>query len=107
MDKNSKIVVVGLGYVGLPLAVAIARNYPVIGFDIDAERVAELERGEDRTREVVPDRLKASTLVYSADTADIRGADIYIVTVPTPVSANNQPDLGAVRGASKMVGEVM
>ena len=75
MDKNSKIVVVGLGYVGLPPAVTLARTYPVIGFDIDAERVAELERGEDRAREVEPDRLKASTLVYSADTADIRGAD--------------------------------
>jgi len=107
MDKNSKIVVVGLGYVGLPLAVALARTYDVIGFDIDAERVKELEGGEDRTREVEPDRLKASTLTYSADTKDIRDADIYIVTVPTPVGANNQPDLGAVRGASKMVGEIM
>ena len=107
VDKNTKIVVVGLGYVGLPLAVALARTYPVMGFDIDAGRVAELEGGEDRTREVEPDRLKASTLVYSVNTHDITGADIYIVTVPTPVGANNQPDLGAVRGASKMVGEVM
>ena len=107
MNKNRKIVVVGLGYVGLPLAVALARYYPVIGFDIDADRVKELEGAEDRTREVQPDRLKESTLVYSADTADIVGADVYIVTVPTPVTANNQPDLGAVRGASKMVGEVM
>jgi UDP-N-acetyl-D-galactosamine dehydrogenase len=107
MDKNSKIVVVGLGYVGLPLAVALARKYSVIGFDIDTERVRELEGGEDRTREVEPDRLKEITLVYSADTGDIEDADVYIVTVPTPVAANNQPDLGAVRGASKMVGEVM
>lgn len=107
MEKHSKIVVVGLGYVGLPLAVALARTYDVIGFDIDSGRVSELKSGEDRTREVEPDRLRASTLVYSADTADIQGADIYIVTVPTPVGVNNQPDLGAVRGASKMVGEVM
>ncbi|RZO38623.1 MAG: nucleotide sugar dehydrogenase [Rhodospirillaceae bacterium] len=107
MDNNSKIVVVGLGYVGLPLAVALARRYSVIGFDIDAGRLRELEGGEDRTREVEPDRLKDSTLVYSAETADIEGADIYIVTVPTPVTANNQPDLGALRDASKMVGEVM
>ena len=107
MNKNSKIVVVGLGYVGLPLAVALARSYTVIGFDIDAQRVRELEGGEDRTREVEPERLKESTLVYSADTGDINDADVYIVTVPTPVAANNQPDLGAVRGASKMVGEVM
>ena len=107
MNKNSKIVVVGLGYVGLPLALALARSYPVIGFDIDADRVTELEGGADRTREVEPDCLKDSTLVYSADTADIVGADVYIITVPTPVAANNQPDLSAVRGASKMVGEVM
>jgi UDP-N-acetyl-D-galactosamine dehydrogenase len=107
VDKDSKIVVVGLGYVGLPLAIALARTYQVIGFDIDAGRVSELEFGEDRTREVEPDRLKASTLVYSANASDIKGADIYIVTVPTPVAANNQPDLAALRGASKMVGEVM
>ena len=107
MDNNSEIVVVGLGYVGLPLAVALARSYSVIGFDIDAERVRELEGGEDRTRELEPQRLKESTLVYSADTGDIKGADVYIVTVPTPVAANKQPDLGAIRGASKMVGEVM
>ena len=107
MDKNRKIVVVGLGYVGLPLAISLARSYPVIGFDIDANRVGELEACEDRTREVEFDRLRESTLTYSADPASITGADIYIVTVPTPVTANNQPDLGAVRGASKMVGEVM
>lgn len=107
MNTNSRIVVVGLGYVGLPLAVALARTYPVTGFDINADRVRELGAGIDRTREVEPERLKASKLVYSCDVADIKGADIYIVTVPTPVSANNQPDLGAVRGASKMVGEVL
>ena len=107
MNRDSKIVVVGLGYVGLPLAVSLARSYLVIGFDIDAGRVEELQAGEDRTREVEPEKLGESTLVYSADTADIAGADVYIVTVPTPVAANNQPDLGFVRGASKMVGEVM
>ena len=107
MDQNSKIVVVGLGYVGLPLAVALARSYSVIGFDIDVGRVKELEGGEDRTREVEMDRLQSSTLVYSAAMEDLTGADIYIVTVPTPVAANNQPDLDAVRGASKMVGKVM
>ena len=107
MNTSTRIVVVGLGYVGLPLAVALARTYPVTGFDINAERVKELGAGLDRTREVEPERLKASTLAYSCDVADIKGADIYIVTVPTPVAANNQPDLGAVRGASKMVGEVL
>lgn len=107
MEKSTKIVVVGLGYVGLPLAVALARSFDVIGFDIDAGRVAELTAGEDRTREVEPERLKASSLVYASDSAQIANADIYIVTVPTPVGAGNQPDLGAVRGASRSVGEVM
>lgn len=107
MEKSTKIVVVGLGYVGLPLAVALARSFDVIGFDIDAGRVAELTAGEDRTREVEPERLKASSLVYACDSAQIANADIYIVTVPTPVGAGNQPDLGAVRGASRSVGEVM
>ena len=107
INKNSKIVVVGLGYVGLPLAVALARSYSVVGFDIDSDRVKELGNGEDRTREVDPERLKESSLVCSADKADITGADVYIVTVPTPVGANNEPDLGAVRGASKMIGELM
>ena len=78
-----------------PLAISLARSYPVIGFDIDANRVGELEACEDRTREVEFDRLRESTLTYSADPASITGADIYIVTVPTPVTANNQPDLGA------------
>ena len=107
MNKNSNIVVVGLGYVGLPLAVALARSYSVVGFDIDSDRVKELGNGEDRTREIAPERLKESSLVCSADKADIAGADVYIVTVPTPVGANNEPDLGAVRGASKMIGELM
>ena len=86
MDKSRKIVVVGLGYVGLPLAISLARSCPVIGFDIDSNRVGELEACEDRTREVGPDRLRESTLTYSADPASITGADIYIVTVPTPVT---------------------
>jgi UDP-N-acetyl-D-galactosamine dehydrogenase len=107
MDTNTKIVVVGLGYVGLPLAVALAKTYPVIGFDINAGRVKELASGIDRTLEVEEERLKASSLAYSCDVADIKGADIYIVTVPTPVTANNQPDLGPVRGASRTVGEAM
>ncbi|MEE2722414.1 MAG: nucleotide sugar dehydrogenase [Pseudomonadota bacterium] len=107
MNNNCKIVVVGLGYVGLPLAVELARSYPVIGFDVDAERVGELVRGEDRTLEVRPERLKETTLVYSADADDAKGANVYIVTVPTPVAANNHPDLSAVKSASEMVGKVM
>ncbi len=101
------IVVVGLGYVGLPLAVALARHFPVIGYDIDQGRVAELQRGEDRTREVESATLRASTLQLSADAATIKGKALYIVTVPTPVDDQNEPDLRPVRSASKSVGAAM
>ena len=98
-----KIVVVGLGYVGLPLAVALAGHFDVIGFDIDSGRVEELRRGADRTREVDADRLKASALHITDKPDDCRGADIYIVTVPTPVDEDNRPDLAAVISASRFV----
>ena len=104
MNNNTKIVVVGLGYVGLPLAVALARSFDVTGFDIDETRIAELAGGHDRTREVAAARLADSRLAYASDPASIRGADVYIVTVPTPVTAANQPDLGAVQSASRTVG---
>ena len=103
MSKIGKIVVIGLGYVGLPVAVALARNYTVIGFDVDVGRIAELRAGHDRTREIDGEALAASRLALSEDPADCRGADIYIVTVPTPVDDANQPDLGAVLSATRMI----
>jgi len=107
MSETPKIVIIGLGYVGLPLAVALARRFPVIGFDIDKRRVAELEAGSDRTGEVEADDLAGSKLVYASETAAITGADVYIITVPTPVDIDNRPDLGAVRAACRTVGGVM
>ncbi len=107
MSDLPRIAVIGLGYVGLPLAVGLARHYPVTGFDIDVERIAELKSGRDRTGEIEPGRLRASTLALAGDIEAIRGFDIYIVTVPTPVTADNQPDLGAVRAASRTVGQAM
>ncbi len=101
------IAVIGLGYVGLPLAVALARHFPVLGFDIDRSRVDELGRGEDRTREIEPEILRSSSLRLSADAADLPGHAIYIVTVPTPVDDNNIPDLGPVRSASRTVGQAL
>lgn len=98
-----RIVVVGLGYVGLPLAVALAQHFDVLGFDIDAERIAELRKAKDRTREVASDVLARSTLELSHRSADCRGADIYIVTVPTPVDTENRPDLRAVRAATETI----
>ena len=107
MPDNPKIAVIGLGYVGLPLAVALARHYPLSGFDIDVGRVEELKSGADRTNEVDPPALLASTATFTAVAADVREHDVYIVTVPTPVDQHNIPDLTAVRSASQMVGEAI
>ena len=98
------VVIVGLGYVGLPLAVAMAPHATVIGYDRDEGRIAELGRGHDRTREVRDEALASSPLRLTADAVDCAGADIYIVTVPTPVDAANQPDLGPLLSASSAIG---
>ena len=99
-----KIAVIGLGYVGLPVAVAFARSgVPVVGFDIDAGRVAQLRQGLDRTREVNVSDLAQKTLRYESDPAQLASSDFYIVTVPTPVDAANRPDLGAMLAASRTV----
>ncbi|MCA1654719.1 MAG: nucleotide sugar dehydrogenase, partial [Sphingomonadales bacterium] len=101
------IVVVGLGYVGLPLAVALAKHFPVLGLDIDEGRIAELRQGFDRTREVEAERLAQSALRLTSDAGDAKGADLYIVTVPTPVDADKRPDLGAVLAASRTVARLI
>ena len=103
MVEASRIVVVGLGYVGLPLAVALAEHNDVIGFDVDQGRIAELERGHDRTREVEHERLEASSLRLTADPAECAGASVYIVTVPTPIDGDNQPDLSPLIAASRAI----
>jgi UDP-N-acetyl-D-glucosamine/UDP-N-acetyl-D-galactosamine dehydrogenase len=101
------IVVVGLGYVGLPLAVALARSFPTVGLDIDGERIAELEKGHDRTNEIEGERLAASPLRFAASAEGCAPADVYIVTVPTPVDERNRPDLRALIAASEMVGRML
>ncbi|WP_293865734.1 nucleotide sugar dehydrogenase [uncultured Alsobacter sp.] len=108
MSHGRRIAVIGLGYVGLPVAVAFAEaGSRVIGFDIDRGRIAELRDGHDRTREVEEPRLKAQGLQFSADTADLKDADFFIVTVPTPIDAARRPDLGAVIKASHTVGAAL
>ncbi|TAN58126.1 MAG: nucleotide sugar dehydrogenase [Magnetospirillum sp.] len=107
MVHTPNIVVVGLGYVGLPLAVAVARHFPTIGFDISKERVAELHAGHDRTGEVEVAKLRSSTIQLTTNAADIAGKDVYIVTVPTPVDLENRPDLGPVLGACTSVGKAI
>jgi len=108
LSHGRKIAVIGLGYVGLPVAVAFARaKVPVVGFDIDATRVAELRVGKDRTREVEPDDLKHPTLAYESEPAKLADCDFYIVTVPTPVDEDCKPDLGAMLKASETVGRAL
>jgi UDP-N-acetyl-D-galactosamine dehydrogenase len=107
MELGARIVVIGLGYVGLPLAVALARKFDTTGFDIDDRRVAELRDGRDRTHEVDEEALRSSRLRLTAKVDDCAGADLYIVTVPTPVDRSNRPDLGAVMAATRTVARLI
>lgn len=104
---KEKIAVVGLGYVGLPVAVAFGRSSSVIGFDIDVARIQELREGRDRTNEVELDELKRSNVTFSHDVADLDEATTYIVTVPTPIDQNRQPDLRPVISATRTVGAAL
>ncbi|HEY7609245.1 MAG TPA: nucleotide sugar dehydrogenase [Alphaproteobacteria bacterium] len=107
MNSPKLIAVVGLGYVGLPLAVALARHFPLLGYDLDRRRVEELKRGYDRTNEIEAAALKATAARFSAAAPDLAAADLYIVTVPTPVDERNLPDLGAVRAACAGIGRYL
>jgi UDP-N-acetyl-D-glucosamine/UDP-N-acetyl-D-galactosamine dehydrogenase len=105
--KDSRIAVVGLGYVGLPLAVALARHFPTVGVDIDTGRVNELLSGHDRTNEIDAPTLGASTLQLTTDIEAGGDADVIIVTVPTPVDHANRPDLGPVMSATRAVAKIL
>ena len=108
MPHGRKLAVIGLGYVGLPVAVAFGRQgTPVIGFDIDTARIRELKAGHDRTREVEAHDLGHSTLVFTSDPAELSVADFFIVTVPTPIDQARRPDLTALLRASAMVGKAL
>ena len=105
---KDKIVVIGLGYVGLPLAVEFAKKFEVIGFDINKSRIEELQSNIDSTLEVASETLKATkTLVFTDNTDDIESANIYIVTVPTPITKHKSPDLTPIIEASKTVASVL
>ncbi|UYN93237.1 MAG: nucleotide sugar dehydrogenase [Enhydrobacter sp.] len=105
---NRRLSVIGLGYVGLPVAATFARaGIKVVAFDIDQRRVTELTRGHDRTGEVDPAALKAPALYFTSKATDLKAADFHIVTVPTPIDASKQPNLEPLRSASRTIGQVL
>lgn len=105
---NTKLAIIGLGYVGLPLAVEFGKRLDVLGFDVDQHRVDELKSGKDGTLEVDSKELAESKLLtYSANVQDLVSSNVYIVTVPTPIDKNKYPDLGPLISASRMLGKVV
>lgn len=106
--SDLKIAIIGLGYVGLPLAVEFGKQLPVVGFDIQQKRIQELKSGQDHTLKVSPEELKQATqLTYSANLDDLRSCNFFIVTVPTPIDAFKQPDLTPLIKASTSIGKVL
>src|SRR3982751_5241035 len=105
---QERIAVIGLGYVGLPVALAFARKFPgAIGFDVNREKVEELRRGFDRNQEVSQTELEGSSLKITSDLADLKGITFFVVAVPTPVDHNNVPDLTPVVKASATAGKAL
>lgn len=106
--EKLKIAVIGQGYVGLPLAIEFGKKYPTIGFDINNARIDELNKGVDHTNEANKEQIRsAQMLSFSANIDDINACNVYIVTVPTPIDEFKTPDLGALRGACKMLGNFL
>ena len=106
--KDARIAVVGLGYVGLPLAVEFGRHFPVVGYDLHAQRIAELRSGVDRTLEVTSERLRElSKLSYTSDLEDLRQCNVFIITVPTPVDSAHRPDFDPLLKSSAAIGSVL
>jgi UDP-N-acetyl-D-galactosamine dehydrogenase len=101
---NRKISVVGLGYVGLPVAVEFGKTQQVVGFDINSVRVDELKQGIERTNEVELDELASADILFTCDPTDLKKADFHIIAVPTPVNQAKQPDLTPVISVSRIVG---
>lgn len=105
---NSRIGIIGLGYVGLPLAVEFGKQLPTIGLDINENRIAELKSGADSTLEIKPEQLaQASKLTFTTQVNEIESCNIYIITVPTPVDKLKRPDLSPLQAASKLVGQIL
>lgn len=107
-NQAVRIAIIGLGYVGLPLAVEFGKKYDVVGYDIDERRITELRRGYDRTRETEEETLRrANRLQFSSELAAIADCTVYIITVPTPVDAYKKPDLRPLLGATRAIGQIL
>lgn len=110
MENKTKICVLGLGYVGLPLAVCFSEKYEVVGFDISKSRIDELKNGLDKTLELDENQVKKSLqngMIYTNDFEEIRSCNVFIITVPTPINSNKTPDLTPLLGASQIVSKVL
>jgi UDP-N-acetyl-D-glucosamine/UDP-N-acetyl-D-galactosamine dehydrogenase len=107
-DRESKIGIIGLGYIGLPLAIEFGKKYSTVGFDINKNRIGELKKGLDKTLEVgTHEFVEARKLTFTIDIDTIKHCNIYIITVPTPVDKFNTPDLSPLISASRMVGSIL
>ncbi|MEX2948681.1 nucleotide sugar dehydrogenase [Staphylococcus warneri] len=106
-QSNSKIAVIGMGYVGMPLAIAFAKHFEVVGFDIDEEKIQKYKKHIDPTGEIGTQELKETTLQFSADEKDIADAYFYIITVPTPIKQDNTPNLKPIESATNLVGQYL
>ena len=105
---HERIAVIGLGYVGLPVALAFARKFPgAVGFDVNKAKVEELQRGHDRNQEISETDLKCSSLKITSDLEDLKGTTFFVVAVPTPVDEHNVPDLTPVVRAAETVGKAL
>ncbi|MFK8020289.1 MAG: Vi polysaccharide biosynthesis UDP-N-acetylglucosamine C-6 dehydrogenase TviB [Pseudomonadales bacterium] len=108
MSNENRIAIIGLGYVGLPLAVEFGRKTKTVGFDINGDRISALKRGEDSTLEISPEELASSSdLSFTQDGADLAGCNVYIVTVPTPIDQHRRPNLKPLQSASELIGSVV
>jgi UDP-N-acetyl-D-galactosamine dehydrogenase len=107
MNSEYKIAVIGLGYVGLPLAVALSKMFRVTGYDQDPSRIRQLRDGVDRTNELDAETLISASITYCDDPVELKSANIFIIAVPTPVDLSNKPDLGSLVGAAKLVGGII
>src|SRR5215471_14261755 len=106
-EKKKKLAVIGLGYVGLPIALEFARHIRVIGFDISAGRIEKMKQGNDPSGELDPEEFHGCDIEFTADPERLRDASFYIVTVPTPIDDHNLPDLKPLLSATRSIGRVL